>query len=288
MTRIAKLLLLSVVLALAISPPTFAQTSTTRTYLSSALASSNSQNTVCVGSVTGITASGSQGQTFIFMGLEEMQVRTVNTSSNCMTVTRAVKGYAAAHPANEVVWYGGGATFDPNSGNIGGGAANPTVGGSQIPAVFVGVDPTGTCTRANNVYLPVINPNTGNIWDCILSTTSTTSEWVGTNLNQLDRADPYKKLAASATTYTVLPSDRIIGYNTTSNGTMTVPAFTGFVGKRYTFQIELTGAQSLTIATSSGQTINGASSITIGGTNTFQGVSIYSDGTNWFAPRAAQ
>lgn len=261
----------------------FAQTTTTRTNLTVALAAGSNNNVLTVASATGISASTSSAQTFLFIGDgstvgEQMQV--VSVSGTNITVRRAVRGNAAAHPLNAVVWYGTPGDFNSNTGNTSG--------------VFVGTTPNGTCTRTANQYLPVINPNNGMVSDCILSpaqgsptaTASTTSTWVSVSAFPLAYAKPYKKLAVSATTYTLLPSDYILGYNTNVAGTITIPALTGWVGKEYMIQLEITGSTSLTVATSSGQTINGATSIVLGGATSFGGAYIYTDGVNWFARRA--
>jgi hypothetical protein len=105
-------------------------------------------------------------------------------------------------------------------------------------------------------------------------------------LYQRAQALPYKKLPILSTTYTTLPSDRIVGYNTNVNGTITLCACIGNPGQQQQIQIEVTGTHSVTIAASGSQTINGAASIVIGGSTSFAGVTIYSDGTNWFTPRA--
>lgn len=290
-----KTLLFSVVLTLAISPPTVeAQTTTTRANLASALAAGSQNTLVCLNSTTGISGSTTSNQYFGYMQGEQVSIRSVNTTSNCLTVVRARNGNAAAHPANEIFWFGGPGSWSPNTTNIGGaGVTNPVTTGSALPAVFVPTTPYGTCTRANNAYLPVINPNNGDIVDCILSSTNTTSEWVTINNQQLAYTMPYKKLKSTGcaagdqcTTYTALFVDHTIGYVTTGNGTITIPAITGAPDKNYRIQIETTGTQSVTIATSSGQLINGAASIVIGGSTSFGGATIYSDGgTNWFTPK---
>ena len=274
---------LGVVLALLIAgPPQIAeaQTATTQTTLNADLAGGSANNQVVLLSTTGITASTASAQTFLYIAGEQMQIQAVNTTSNVATVKRAIRGLAMPHLATEVVWFGTPGTWTSNNGNTSG--------------VFVGNTPVGRCTRAGDQFLPVINPNTGDISDCILSppvgtptaANGTVARWSSFNITQQVQARPYKKLAVSATTYTALLSDQTIGYNTNVNGTITLPALTGFVGKEYFIQQEITGTQSLTIATSAGQTINGAASIIIGGSTSFTGIRIYTDGVNWFAAKA--
>lgn len=296
MKTLLKTLLFSVVLALMLGAPdiVYAQTATTNTYLASALSAGAQYTIIALGSTTGITASTSSNQYFGYMDGEQVEVRAVNTTANTVTVRRAAKGLAVAHPANELFWYGAPASWNQATGNVGGaGVTNPVTGGSALPAVFVPITPYGQCTRTGNTYLPVINATTGDIVDCILSSSNTTGKWTVVNLRQVAYAVPYKKLKGTGcaagnlcTTYTLLPTDHTVGYvTTTSNGTITIPALTGVIGKNYRIQIESTGSQSVTIATSSGQLINGAASIVIGGSTSFGGATIYSDGQNWFTPK---
>ena len=96
--------LLAAVLALTISPPAFAQTATTQPTLSAALSGGAENNTLTVLSATGISASTSSSQTFLYCGQEQMQIATV--SGTTLTVRRAIRGNAATHPNNEPCWYG--------------------------------------------------------------------------------------------------------------------------------------------------------------------------------------
>lgn len=295
MKTLLKTLLFSVALVLLVSPPNVeAQTATTKTYLSSALSGGTNNVTIALGSTTGISASTTTNKYFGYLHGEQVAITAVNSTANTVTVRRAQTGAAIPHPANEVFWFGAPGNFNPNTGNVtSAGVVNPTSTGTALAGVMLSTTPTGACTRASNLYLPVINVNNGDVVDCILSSTNTVSEWTVVNTQQVAYAVPYKKLKGTGcaagdlcTTYTLLFADHTVGYNTTtSNGTITVPATTGVPGKNYRIQIESTGTQSVTIATSSGQLINGATSITIGGSTSFGGATIYSDGQNWFTPK---
>lgn len=284
--------LLFLILTLAMSSGLQAQTAAVQTSLSAAVGAGSRNNIISVVSATSFVASTASTQSFVYFNDGSREVaQVVSISSTNITLRRAQKGFATAHAAGTIVYFGGNATFDTISGNVGGGPGNPTVGSAAaLPSTFVAVDPVGKCTRANNAFLPVVNPNTGDISDCIVSpplsaptsAASTTGTWFSYNPYQTANARPYKKLAVTVTTYTAQPSDSQIGYNTNVAGTITIPALTGWVGKEYFINIEITGTQSLTIATSSGQLINGAASIAIGGSPSFGGIRIYSDGTNWF------
>lgn len=261
-----------VVLALllaCVASPLQAQQTTTTTLLTSAINGLSSTVILAVTSSSSMTAN----QTGFMVDQEYMLVTSV-LSTTSVRVLRAQSGTKAmAHSANAVIWFGITGTGGP----------------------FISVDKTGQCTPANEPWLPQINTQNGNIYHCILSTTGTTSNWSKTNFVQAGTALPYKKLAVTATTYTALASDYIIGYNTNVAGTITLPALTGLIGKQYIVQIEVTGTQSVTIATSAGQLINGAASAAFGGSGSaaggtsggganFKRILIFFDGiSNWFA-----
>ncbi len=238
--------------------PLHAATTTSTTLLTAAINASSSVTSLFVTSSSGMTAN----QTGIFIDQEYMLVNGVPSSTN-ITVLRGQAGTKVmAHPSNAVIWLG------------------PT--GNSGP--FIAIDKTGRCTPANELYLPQINTINGKIYNCILSTTATTASWSNTNFTQIGTALPYKKMAVTATTYTALASDYIIGYNSNVSGTITLPALTGLIGKQYIVQIEVTGTQSVTLATSSGQLINGAASAAFGGSPSFKRILVYFDGiSNWFA-----
>ena len=279
-----RILALAVVLLLVPVIPGLAQTTTVRTSIAVAI-TDTSGNTFTVRSATGITASTAGDQRFVYVDGEQMQVRTV--SGTTLTVIRGVNGRASTHVLDTPLYYGGAANYDSSTGNTG----NP--GGS---GVFLANIPVGRCTRASNTNLPVIHPQSGTFYDCILqpsaatgiTTQRTTHVWTALNLIPATFNRPYKKLRPEEDTYTALVTDEIIGYNTNVAGTISLPSATGLIGKVYRIQGEITGSATITIQalSSVGQTINGASSMNIQGNATstnFEGIMIYSDGTNWFA-----
>lgn len=283
------------VLLAVMAVPAFGQTATTRTVLSSALGAGTSANIMTVLSTTGWTASTNSQQSWAYLQGELVQVMSI--SGTQVTVRRAQRGQASAHPANTVVWFGGNATFLPATGNVGGGPGNPSVGAAAaLPPVFVAADPVGTCTRASNLYLPVINPSTGMIWDCILSTTSTTDQWMAVNLQpQFTSTFPSKRMAVTVATYTALLNDSIIGVNTNAATTITLPACTGCEGKWY-YVMDMAGGvtnapTTITISGSAGQLVNsGASAPIVASAVRNQGGWIFFDGVSnsWYIPRAAE
>lgn len=129
--------LISLLLLLAL--PMLGQTMLTMTTLSSAVTSTSGRKIV-VASATGITA----GSTQIFVDREAMFVNAVNSTT--LTVQRGASGTAAATHASSAV------VFIVPSGASG---------------ILLPVDPQGSCTRANELYLPRINSRTGVISDCL-------------------------------------------------------------------------------------------------------------------------
>jgi hypothetical protein len=148
--KILKSLLISVVLALCLTPSSFAQTALTRTTLSSAVTAGAAINQVVVASATGITASTSSTQNYILVDRELMLVAAVNSTT--LTVRRSQSGtLAVGHKSGAQVLYGSGGTFNSNSGNVSG----VFLSGSNS------ANPTGSCTRTNQQYLPVISLMSG-------------------------------------------------------------------------------------------------------------------------------
>lgn len=281
-------LVTALIVLLGLAVPGFAQTTTTRTLLTAAI--TDASTTITVTSTTNMVGTDNASATSPAWGLyvdaEYMQIRTV-VSSTQLNVLRGQGGTGAdRHLSGAIVWAG------PR------GASGPFSNADGSP----GQPAPGMCTRGTLLFAPMINVITGNIWDCILSppvgsptaANSTTAQWSAVNLNPTyNSSRPYKKLAVTATTYTALPADYIIGVNTNVATTITLPSLTGAIGKEYIVQQENTATISLTIATQNGWLINGATSIIVGqGTGvatplTYMGISIYTDGANYFARRSS-
>lgn len=231
-------------LALCLAMPLMAQTATTRTTLAAALTDAivGSNAIIQVASASGMSAtSPANGRTLIMVDGELMQVRTISGTN--VTVIRGVGGTPSGHLSGAVVWYGLTGNWNNQTGNSTG--------------VFLATDPIGRCTRTNNLFLPIINASTGNIFDCILSTTATTATWTKLNVTPgLTQMPPYKLLAVTATTYTLLVNDEILGYNTNVGGTITLPSISGLAGKRYTIQLETNGTHTVGVMAPTSETIN--------------------------------
>lgn len=114
-----------------------AQTTVTSTTTSAAVTAT--QKTVTVASATNVTV----GQ-YLFIDRELMQVNAV--VSTVATVQRGIAGTVArAHASGAVVWAG-------------------------APSNFYQSDVWGTCTSTSELYLPHINPQSGNVFQCHNST----------------------------------------------------------------------------------------------------------------------
>lgn len=171
--NIKKLTLLFAILV-ALTPLAGAQTILVNTTLSSALQGMGSVNgatptgnmsILSVTSATGISGpapntsftSGlvatSDAQSYLFVDRELMQVKAV--SGTTITVIRGLSGTSAtSHASGAVVFVVPSSAFGVWSG---GGADS----GSQGPSF-----PQGSCTRANELFLPRIQFTSGNISDC--------------------------------------------------------------------------------------------------------------------------
>lgn len=149
-----------------------------------------------------------------------------------------------------------------------------TGGAAIVPDVYeVGRDVAGT----NNTY---INVPTGAGIDLRVNaikqfgvTATETSISQGLRIN----------VTETATSYTVLLTDNIIGVTSTASArTITLPsAVTAGIGKVFTIKDQSGGAAShnITIA-SSGGNIDGASTYAIN--SDYKSIDVYSNGTNWF------
>lgn len=135
--------------------PAYAQTATTSTTLSNAIADTSS-TVVVVASATNVDVGG-----MLYVDREALDVTAV--SGTTVTVKRGAGGTKVSlHPASSPVWVGAKA---------------------QKASVFKSTQVAfGTCTRANEAFLPQVNIQTGQIFDCPTGVTV----WVA--LNELHTA----------------------------------------------------------------------------------------------------
>lgn len=147
-----KRFIFSFLLLIAFALPAFSQgAATVRTTLSADLAGGTDNQTLSVTSTTGMTASGSGAQYFVLIDRELMQV----TSLSPFRVLRAQGGSnATPHASGQAVYWGMGGTWDPRTG--------------RSTGVFIqGAPPVGSCTRSQQQYLPLMNVNAYEIYNCL-------------------------------------------------------------------------------------------------------------------------
>lgn len=126
-------------LILALCSISLGQTIVTRTTFAAAV-TTTSATSVRVTSATGITANN----TMLFVDSEAMFVNAVNSTT--LSVTRGYAGTrASTHGTSAALWVGPPAAFQ-----------------FSTPAGY----PSGSCTRNQQLYLPFININTGEVSDC--------------------------------------------------------------------------------------------------------------------------
>lgn len=193
--------------------PVQAETVTVRTTLTTAVTTVPGTITITVGSTTGMSASTSSQQNFVLWDAELSQVVAV-PSSTTLTVRRG--GVIAQHAAGIDVRYGpSGGNWNPNSGNTTG----AFIGASSTP-------PSGSCTRANNQFLPVFQVQQGVVtgYECPNSVTTTTGTWI--QWQQYPSAStimPRTVLAFSGTAvsklYTALPAEYYLAVTSVISGT---------------------------------------------------------------------
>ena len=93
---------------------------------------------------------------------------------------------------------------------------------------------------------------------------------------------PIGTVSSQTTTYTVLATDRTVLADATSSAfTVTLPTAVGCTGRIYTVIKKDSAAHTVTVGTTSSQTINGSTTYT-GLTAQYNRVTVQSDGSNWW------
>lgn len=232
------------------------------------------------------------------------QVKNSNKISmnNCVAYSNVNNGilcYSSTSlaPANKVSIIGG---FYYNNGTTGvgdgvrvGGSSTGSMDSCLIQGVTCyddqgtkrqryGVSLTGTVTNIKVSNNKLLGNNTApyNIGTASASITFNNNE--GTSYTQ--GATYRARTTVSDVAYSILTTDSEVAYTSLTAGrTATLPTAVGVIGQTYIIKDETGTAatNNITIATTSAQTIDGASSLVI---NTNYGqVTLYSDGANWFS-----
>lgn len=159
--RYARLTTLLLAACLWLSGVAGAQSVVTSTTLSAAISGTTDQQ-MTITSTTGWNATSSAAQYFALVDREIVGVRTVNTTSKVIGITRGQLGSRAVpHISGATVW-------------------------TAVAAAFSTYPPSGQCTRTSLSYVPWIvagGPNIvseiGTLFDCLGVTTA--GQWVETN-----------------------------------------------------------------------------------------------------------
>lgn len=92
-----------------------------------------------------------------------------------------------------------------------------------------------------------------------------------------------RAVATKAANYTLTTTDDYIVANGTGGSfTLTLPTAVGVTGREYTIKANLSGVNVVTVATTGGQTIDEASTIALSLSATYKGITVVSDGANWW------
>lgn len=88
-------------------------------------------------------------------------------------------------------------------------------------------------------------------------------------------------IATKTTNYSVTSADSVLLCDATSGSlTLTLPSATGITGRQYTIKRISSGANTVTVAAQSGETIDGAATHVLGTQYGF--ITVVSDGSNWW------
>ncbi len=214
---------------------------------------------------------------------EAMLVASI--SSTTVTVNqRGVDGTAAcAHPTGVLIFASAGGTT----------TSSPFIHGTPVKA------PQGeSCLRANQVLLPLIDVDSGNIWDCTQDITAISSingnpsnlgtntaasllaRWRGTNLNAFDQSVVPRTAVVNAD-YQIKAWDYLIAVTSVTGGghNLTLPSATGLNGKTFVIVDEGGFFANATAVTVIG-TINGGTNLALN--SAYTSVRLYSNGISWF------
>lgn len=147
--------------------------------------------------------------------------------------------------------------------------------GTWIPYMNIGAGPVTFSPASTGVTIsgPLVVPPYGSGW--IYKTGTNT--WVCTGSGSASAPEPF---TAQTTTYPITLSDKVITGDATSGGfSVTLPTAVGIAGKTYTIKRINSGANNVTVATTSSQTIDGGTSWVLD--TQYESITVCSDGANW-------
>lgn len=147
------------------------------------------------------------------------------------------------------------------------------VGGSALlPVPATAISDANTAASQYSLYLDEINKTLNVKWK---------ESGGGVYSKIIHTQGPLTTVLSTKTaTYTIIATDSIILANATTGAfTITLPTAVGITGRQYTVKRTNAGANNVTVGTTSSQTIDGATTKTLGGQWSF--VTVVSDGANW-------
>jgi hypothetical protein len=140
---------------------------------------------------------------------------------------------------------------------------------------------TSTSNYEGGIFGFITNTNELSIGTTTVGGTIRNTQFVGGTVNMI--ATAIKRTTVSDAAYSVLTTDYLIAYTTlTAARTVTLPTAVGVTGQEYIIKDESGNAVTnhITIATTSSQTIDGASTASI--ITAYGVVRVYSNGAQWF------
>lgn len=184
-----------------------------------------------------------------------------------------------------IQWFGGLKGFDTTGSSVGETWANGDIlyynsaytGG--LTKVFPATGPIVTVAA-------VVNAGTGGSGSVVIRPSVTQRINVGTGLSisqtfsGTSLSDTAYSIVNQTANYTATSSDGTISVDATSAGvTITLPTAVGISGKIYVIKKVDSSANSVTVATTSSQTIDGSTTYTMG--YQWQSITVQSNGSNW-------
>jgi len=198
-------------------------------------------------------------------------------------------GYLTTDSSGALSWSTPGGFTGALAGDVTGtqGATSvATVGGVSAANVAAGANLANGATSANTAAKLVARDASGNFAAGAITAASmrvTTNLGVGTSTahTAIQVAGPVATAVTTKTAaYTISDTDSIvIADATTAAYGLTLPSAVGIAGRQYLIKKRDSSANAVTVATTSSQTIDGASSFVLGSQWVF--VTVISDGANW-------
>lgn len=219
-----------------------------------------------VAKIAGTTVSGTTGSGNVVFSAGPTLSGTVNLSG--LTASQAVFTDASKNLVSNAI---------SGSGNVVM-SSSPTITTPTIASILSG---TGTFTPNTTGTITVPN-GTDTLVTLTGSQTLTTKTLTQPNLTTPTINGQRPKFITKTANYTLTNSDQgIFGDASGGTFTLTLPTAVGNVNQLYTLVKNDSSGNAVQIATTSSQTINGAAASTYNLSTQYQGITLWSDGTEW-------